>query len=44
MSRARSEPTGLPGVHANRGRMTILLAAVFAVMLGYGVTLTVLPY
>lgn len=42
MSRTVSAPTRPPA--ARGGEMSVLLVAVFAVMLGYGVTLTVLPY
>ena len=44
MSRIRFQSERPSGAHMDRGQMTVLLAAVFAVMLGYGVTLTVLPY
>jgi DHA1 family multidrug resistance protein-like MFS transporter len=44
MSRFVSAPTGRAAIHSGRGELVVLIAAVFAVMLGYGVTLTVLPY
>jgi DHA1 family multidrug resistance protein-like MFS transporter len=44
MSPNQSSSTSAAAVRAGRGQMAVLLAAVFAVMLGYGVTLTVLPY
>ena len=44
MTRTRTAPTRPAKPPGNLGQMSVLLIAVFAVMLGYGVTLTVLPY
>ena len=44
MIRSASQPTSPAAAGPGRGQMSVLLVAVFAVMLGYGVTLTVLPY
>lgn len=44
MARTFSAPTRPAAARGSRGQMSVLLVAVFAVMLGYGVTLTVLPY
>ena len=44
MTRAIRSPPDDGPVTARRGQMALLLTSVFAVMLGYGVTLTVLPY
>ena len=44
MARTLSAATGPTVTRPGRGQMAVLLAAVFTVMLGYGVTLTVLPY
>lgn len=41
---APTRPAAAPGGRGGRGQMGVLLLAVSAVMLGYGVTLTVLPY
>lgn len=44
MAHTVSGPARPAAGSAGRGQMSVLLLAVFAVMLGYGVTLTVLPY